>query len=44
MEFLRKHGINEFPYRLEYAVKKRLNRIFVKRLIAAAENFGYGQQ
>jgi glycosyltransferase involved in cell wall biosynthesis len=37
MNYLRKHGIRNFPYRLEYAVKKRLNRIFIKRLVSTAE-------
>lgn len=37
MNFLRKHSKWSFPYRLEYAVKKRLNRIFINRLVSSAE-------
>jgi glycosyltransferase involved in cell wall biosynthesis len=44
MDFLQKHGIWKFPYRFEYAVKKRLNRIFINRLVSTAEKAsGYGQ-
>ena len=40
MNFLRKHSMWNFPYRLEFAVKKRLNRIFIKRLVSATEKNG----
>ncbi|QXE92338.1 glycosyltransferase [Geomonas subterranea] len=36
LEFLEKRGSWQFPYRLEYLVKKELNRIFIRRLIALA--------
>jgi glycosyltransferase involved in cell wall biosynthesis len=37
LEFLKSRSMWQFPYRLEYLVKKRLNRLFVRRLFAAAE-------
>lgn len=36
MRFLERRSMWKFPYRLEYVVKKRLNRLFVKRLHALA--------
>lgn len=40
MEFLQKHSMWAFPYRLEYAVKKRINKIFISRLLSAADKIG----
>lgn len=41
MDFLQKHSMWVFPYRFEYAVKKRINKIFIKRLLSAAEKIGH---
>jgi glycosyltransferase involved in cell wall biosynthesis len=41
MEFLKMHHMWDFPYRIEYAVKKRINRIFIKRLLSAAKKIGH---
>lgn len=38
MEYLRNHCKWDIPYRLEYAVKKICNRLFIKRLLAAASD------
>ncbi|WP_136525577.1 glycosyltransferase family 2 protein [Geomonas ferrireducens] len=37
LDFLKSRSMWQFPYRLEYLVKKRLNRLFVRRLFAAAD-------
>ncbi|QWV95064.1 glycosyltransferase [Geomonas oryzisoli] len=37
LDFLKSRSMWQFPYRLEYQVKKRLNRLFVRRLFAAAD-------
>lgn len=36
LDFLKSRSMWQFPYRIEYLVKKRLNRLFVSRLFAAA--------
>lgn len=36
LDYLKERGLWQFPYRMEYQVKKHLNRLFVKRLAAAA--------
>jgi len=38
LELLKARGFWSFPYLVEYLVKKRLNRLFVRRLIEAAGN------
>jgi glycosyltransferase involved in cell wall biosynthesis len=44
MEFLEKQSIWNLPYRFEYAVKKRINKNFIKRLLSAAEKNGSNHQ
>jgi hypothetical protein len=36
IRFLESRGMWQFPFRLEYQVRKHLNRIFIKGLIASA--------
>lgn len=38
LDFLKRRGSWQFPYRIEYLVKKRLNRFFIKRLVACAND------
>lgn len=38
LEFLRRRGSWQLPYRIEYLVRKQLNRIFTKRLVASASD------
>lgn len=40
VKFLESRGIWQFPFRLEYLVRKHLNRIFIKGLIASAAGEG----
>lgn len=42
LTFLKRTGRWQFPYRIEYLLKKELNRIFVKRLIVAANGAANG--
>jgi len=37
LDFLKARGRVQFPFRLEYLVKKELNRLFVRRLVASAQ-------
>lgn len=36
LDFLEQRGIWQFPYRVEYLLRKQLNRLFIKRLVASA--------
>lgn len=36
LDFLQRRALWQFPYRMEYLVKKHVNRIFMKRLLASA--------
>lgn len=36
LEFLRRRGVWQFPYLIEYLFKKQVNRLFIKRLISSA--------